>query len=134
MRSERSAFFGTGFKPLRATARANISGVHSGASPSRTTSASIIFRTLERLVEDLREVVARFMFRGLANRNDTNIVTTFRMRNRHDLILQKAQRKKPRFSIGLASILRRKGDSAKDPSRRRQNRCGASLGSRAASL
>src|SRR5262244_3453146 len=77
MRSESSAFFGTGFRPFLATARANISGVHSGASASRTMSASIVLRTLESLVNDLRELEARFMFRGLANGNDTNVLTAF---------------------------------------------------------
>ena len=83
IRSDRSAFFGTVFKPLRATARANISGVHSGASLLRTMSASIIFRTRESLVEDLREVLVRFMFRGLAHGNEVNVVTVRSMRDRH---------------------------------------------------
>jgi hypothetical protein len=50
-------------------------------------SASIIFRTLDRLVDDLREVVARFMFRGLANGNDANVVTPLGVRDGYDLIV-----------------------------------------------
>src|ERR1700758_3287926 len=91
MRNERSAFLGTGFKPLRATARANISGVHSGASPSGTMSVSIIFRTRRGAVEDRREVVARFMFCGLRNGNYANVFTTLRMRNGQDLVMQQTQ-------------------------------------------
>src|SRR5215469_15086579 len=88
IRSESSAFFGTGFRPFRATARANSSGVHSGASASRTMSASIALRTFDSLVNDLREVETCFMFHGLANRNDTNVLTALGVRNRNDLIFQ----------------------------------------------
>jgi len=42
-RSDDNDFLGTGLSALRATARANISGVHSGASPSRTFDASRCF-------------------------------------------------------------------------------------------
>src|SRR6201997_2474996 len=104
MRNESSAFFGTGFKPLRATARANISGVHSGASPSRTMSVSIIFRTRRRSVEDLREVVARFMSCGLANRDYANVFTTLSMRNGHDLILEQAQGEESALPIGFPGV------------------------------
>src|ERR1700731_4441563 len=99
IRSERSAFFGTGFKPLRATARANISGVHSGASPSRTMSVSIIFRTRRSPVEDLREVVARFMVCGLTNGNYANVFTTLSMRNGHDLVMQQTQGEESALTI-----------------------------------
>jgi len=54
------------------------------------------------------------MFRGLANGNDTNVVTTLGMRDAHDLIVQEAERKKPPFSVGLTSVLRSKSHSAKD--------------------
>src|ERR1700751_751049 len=113
MRKERSAFFGTGFKPWRATAGANISGVHSGASPSRTISVSIIFRTRRRSVEDLREGVARFMFCGLTNGNYANVFTTLSMRNGH-LVMQQTQGEESAFTIGLAGVFSSESKPAED--------------------
>jgi len=86
MRRDNSVFFGTGFNPLRATARANVWGVHGGASASRTMPASMVLRTLESLVNDLREVEARFMFVALRNYNDANVFTRLGVCDRDDLI------------------------------------------------
>ena len=89
----------------RATAFANISGVHSGASRSRRIAESDRFLRRVRLVRDLREVEARFMFRGLANRNDSNLFATFRVSNRDNLILQEPQSEEPGFAIGFTIVL-----------------------------
>jgi len=113
MRSESSAFFGTAFRPFLATARANISGVHPGAFASRTTSASIALRTLESLVNDFREVETRFMFRGLANRNDTTVLTALGACNRDDLISQEPEGQERSLYVCFAHVLSGQGKPLK---------------------
>jgi hypothetical protein len=44
------------------------------------------------------------MFRGLATGDDTNVVTALGMCDRHDLIVQETERKKPLLSVGLARV------------------------------
>ena len=69
-------------------------------------SASMVLRTFERLVSDLREVEARFMFRGPANRNDTDVVAALSMRNRHYLISQETESQEAPLSVRYSHILR----------------------------
>src|SRR5262249_10551628 len=120
MRIESSAFFGTGFRPFRATARANISGVHSGASTSRPMSPSMVLRTFDSLVDDVREVEARFMFRGLTNRNYTDVVTALGMRNRYDLIVKETKSQKTPLAVRFTRILGGQSNPPKNPLRVRE--------------
>src|SRR5262249_15024493 len=77
-------------------------------------SVSIVLRNLDRLVNDLREVEARFMFRGLASRNDTNVRTALGVRNRDDLIFQEPEGQETPLSVRFARILSGQAETAKD--------------------
>ncbi len=53
------------------------------------------------------------MFRALANGNDSNLLATFRVSDRDNLILQESQSEKPGFAIGFTIILGRKRQATK---------------------
>ena len=76
MRNERSAFFGD---RLQSLARDGASK-HLGSPLRRIAVAHNVgvnhLSNSAEVVEVLREVVARFMFHGLANRNYANVFTT----------------------------------------------------------
>jgi hypothetical protein len=77
-------------------------------------SVSSILLTRRRSVDDLREVVARFIFRGLANGDDADVLTTLSVRNGHNLISSKPKVRNRRFPIILAGVFGGEGKPTED--------------------
>ena len=57
------------------------------------------------------------MFRGFANGNDSNLLTSFRMGHRDYLVLQQSKGEEPPLAISLALVLGRQGHAAENLSR-----------------
>lgn len=64
--------------------------------------------------ESIRSVRNRFMFRGLGNRNDPNVLAALCMRHGYDLIVQQSERQTAALAIALAIVLRRERQASKD--------------------
>jgi hypothetical protein len=104
MRNVTCRLGGTGCSPLRATARANRSGVNSGCS-DRSMSSSRCASTLRQSVREVFEVEVLLTSGRFPDRNDSDEISGLRMGDGYYPPFQEAQRHEPVFFVGETIIL-----------------------------